>query len=186
MSWLRPKRRGLKIVRIAIILAAILLGIAFLPFGVEGIYAAGRLSQCLCDSQHYIRLHNGKMALYDSNHPPASLFWRYETNLDGSVNVFLTPSNRSAPETLILTIKRPRLGFSVATVHSDGQEYLLLRLPNLGAPARTVADQTVEEVTLQGDGALVTSFYDSNFNKVRQETTELQKPRAEQVGAQNP
>jgi len=186
MSWWRSKRGGLKIVRIAIILAAILLGIALLPFGVEGIYAAGRLSQCLCDSKHYIRLHKGKMALYDSNHPPANLLWRYETNLDGSVNVFLSPLNRSEPETLILTIKRPRLGFSVAKVHSDGRNYLLLRLPSLGAPAKTVAAQTVQEVTLQGDRVLVTSFYDSDFNKVRQETKELQKPRAEQVGALNP
>lgn len=160
-------------------------GVLCLPRDVEGVYSAGQLIQCLCDSSHYLRFHNGWVVHYSTNHEPANLLGRYKLRPDGGVVAYMTPLRKTDPEVLLFTLQRPRIGFVIASAPDEDQAHVLVRLPATGKRADLFARQNVTQVTIPEESLMVTTFYDSSLARLREETKPI-KPRKEEQAPPEP
>lgn len=158
---------------ILVLVIGVAVGILCVPRDVEGVYSARKLIQCACDGSDYLRFHNGLVAHYSTNHEPANLIGRYEVKSDGSVAIYKTPLRNGDPEKIIWTLRRPRVGFAVASMPGGDQTCMLVRHSATRKITNLFTDQDVTQVTMPSETTLVTTFYDEGFVKVRKEVKQL-------------
>ena len=165
------------------LLLSLLVLVAFLilslPTRVEGFYSTGKLYSCMCYSKHYLRFHNGWVMHYATEHSPADLVGRYETNADGSVSVFSIPFEVDAPEEVLFNLVKPRRGFVRASYNDDKESSWLRRIPASTAMLDLVSSEEVRDITRPREDTIVVIYYDSEHRELRRESKTIRK-RAEQ------
>lgn len=175
--WRHIARWVIRVVVSLLILVTLLVGIGMLPGKVEGVYAGGKIFQCACDSYNFMKFENGRVVIYSSAHPPAQLFGRYERMDDGSVTIYMAPlwedeteeaSYRASPGLWITRF----YGFD----EEDEKSTWIWKRPQLGNIRRTIQDQEISQTTIPEETTMVTTYYNSRFEKLRQEEKTI-KPR---------
>ena len=157
------------------LIGAALLGIGMLPGSIDGSYGAIAQS-CMCDSNNFMQFRDGKLISYQSNHPPAQLIGRYETEEDGRVSVYMFPSKKGDPEKLIFRA-RPRLWFT-SFEDKDGDESSWHRKTIFSNEVNSiVSDQEIELAQISDDeiGRFVEKrYFDQSLTELR---TEIVRPK---------
>ena len=161
---------------IALLIAALLLGIGLLPGRVEGIYA-GRIFQCACGSFNFMRLENGRVIVYSSEHPPGELFGRYETGDDGTVHIYMTPLRASEAETLSFKAT-PHLWITrFHDFSEDDSSIWQIKRPRMGTVRKVIDEQEISLTTIPDESSMVTTYYNSRMEKLRETTKAIRPPR---------
>jgi len=184
---MKPKIRK-RLMRVALILTlamSIAAGVLCLPGKVEGLYAAGKLISCMCNSSHYIRFHNGFVIHYATAHEPATLFGRYLIKPDGRVEIYSAMLLKGEQEKLLFVCDRPRVGFAIASKFEKDESCLLMRVPPIGKVANTIAVQEVSRISMPDDTKIVTTYYDAPLTVLREEIKTIKNRGVEQAASPN-
>lgn len=159
------------------ILVLLLIGIGMLPGKIEGVYRGGGID-CMCGSVNFMHFRDDKVMIYRSNHPPAELIGRYERTPDGTIKVFMTPSEAGKSEELIFRAT-PRLWFT-RFEGLDGENGEWLRKHSIsGTIETTMRDHEIMSFIIHEDRTVVKTFYDSALEEIRVETIEPKRPPEE-------
>jgi len=157
--------------------AAIMGGIALLPGTIEGSYR-GMATPCMCDSVNFLRIYDGKLIMYRSNHPPADLVGRYDKNLDGSISGYMYPGREGEAEIQWFRATPHKLvsGIEVAVT---GLAEWYRKSPERGKIRATIDAQEIVWTNTRRDGLIEYTFYDAGFKLLRKETKSPRVCKAE-------
>ena len=168
--WIR------RVVLVVALGTSVFLAVAFMPGSIEGNYRGGM--DCMCDSWNFLRYSNGRVVLYESNHPPAFYVGPYEKCPDGSIRVFFQPSESERSQELYRAY--PRLLVTKFVSVNDGSVSWLWKRPLVGKTKLTVMNHEIESTAIHAD-RMVRTFYNNEFEVLRRETIPLGNDEAEQA-----
>ena len=171
----RPKARIIPLLLSGLVLLGFV--IASVPREIEGFYSTGKLLQCMCDSKHYLRFHNGSVAHYATEHSPADWVGSYEKDRNGGYSVYYDGVDK---QELMFRVSEPRLGYLRAIVDSEDNSCLLRGIPATSKLMDLVDSQEVKQISISEEEIIVT-YYDSEFFKLREEVKAIPKSRQKQM-----
>lgn len=138
--------------------------ITFLPASIEGSYSYGQV-KCMCGGSSFMRLTDGKIVMYNTEHSPADYIGTYTLQKNGMVSLDLF--SEGGGTTLRV---QPHLFFMVSPRlpgQSSGWDF---RCPEIGPIARTIKTSEIMRLHENSDGSFLKEFFDSNFTLLRSET----------------
>ncbi len=157
----------LKIARATVVSFGIVLGLAWLPGPVEGLYSVGEAS-CLCGGKSFMRLIDGKIITYNTSHAPAQLIGKYTADSNGMVKLsFLDEKGKEDDFKTLLS--RPYL-FLLSTPPVAGKPSGWdFRCPEWGAVSQALREHDIVKQRTESDGSITKEFFDSHLTALRTE-----------------
>ncbi len=160
-------------VSLSICIVALLGALTFfyLPWSKTGTFYGGELYACLCDSNHYLRIENGKVCIYSPGHEDADYYGPYKEGEDGALDCYFRSFDKKKDLSLSFSIEEAYLGRIIVSDDS-GDTYTLYRAFPIGEAVRMLDELEVESVTKEGD-MLVYRYYDKDHNEIRRDTKKI-------------
>lgn len=143
----------------------------YLPWSKTGTFYGGELFACLCDSNHYLRIENGKVCLYSPGHEDADYYGPYREGEDGALDCYFRSFDQKKDLSLSFSIKDAYLGRIIVSGDS-GDTYTLYRAFPIGEAVSMLDELEVESVTKEGD-TLVYRYYDKDHNEIRRDAKKI-------------
>jgi hypothetical protein len=153
---------------IGMTISAVALGIAslfFIPHSVEGTYYAGRTVQCLCDCEHFIRIHHGVISIYSvGSHEEAFIGGTYSVR--GKTVDELPESFTKTHEHLINFYNIESSSIAGIKISDEKDLFLFRTLPFSKVHS---AIQTMELDRIHKDKDFIyRDYFDSDYNLIRE------------------
>ena len=152
------------------VFAAGIFGIAWIPAPIEGTY--GYTTTCLCGGKGLMHFEGGKVIMYNTKHPPGTLYADYVLQSDGSVKIIPLPEfgiEGQTEEERNLTVI-PRLFFlEVPKQPATPPGGFDIRVPLVGNVKSTIATHDISRTFERENGVFVKETYDRDLKFVRSE-----------------
>ncbi|MFD2275366.1 hypothetical protein ACFSQZ_02690 [Rubritalea spongiae] len=163
MSTLHKKRR---IYFIATIIAFCGTSVLFIPSNVEGIYHAGSMIQSLDDSDHYVRVQDGRISIYSIGSEDEGFISGFYSNPKTPLKV-TSASDQATNSLSSITYS------AIAGIQTKGDENrFLIRTMPWNSINKVIRNIEVDHI-YQDQDFIYKDYYDSNYKIKRQEKLPL-------------